>query len=282
MIRILVADDEPIERMVVLKKIKKYYGTDVELVEAENGREVVEKFQREPFQIAVLDIEMPGKNGLEAAAAIRDMHGICEMIFLTAFDEFQYAKKAITVRAVDYLLKPVSEEELIGCLEEAMQRVKDSLKRQESISGGNGTQAAVPKEGLPGDKSLIAEKGEPAAERPEDIKSRTISRIILQYIEEHHQEDISLQDVAGNLNYSEAYFCKIFKQCFEQNFIEFLSKFRVEKAKKLLENISINVKDISVQVGYHDSNYFAKVFKRFTGVTPSEYRMNILKESSEV
>lgn len=258
MIRILVADDEPIERKVVIKKIRKYFGEEVELLEAENGREVVEQFRMNPYQIAVLDIEMPGTNGLEAASAIRSMNGVCEIIFLTAFDEFQYAKKAITVRAVDYLLKPVSEEELIVCLEEAMQRMCHHGRKQKEKTF---------------DEALAVE------EKTEDVKNKTISRKILQYIEEHYQEDISLQDVASSLNYSEAYFCKIFKQCFEQNFIVFLSKFRVEKAKTLLEEISINVKEISTKVGYHDSNYFAKVFKRLTGVTPSEYRINFLKES---
>ena len=52
----------------------------------------------------------------------------------------------------------------------------------------------------------------------------------------------------------------------------------MEKAKELLADISVNVKDISQRVGYRDSNYFAKVFKRIVGVTPSEYRLALLKE----
>ena len=265
MIRILVADDEPIERMVVMKKIRKQFGSEVELIEAENGREDVEQFQKAPFQIAVLDIEMPGTNGLEAAAAIREMSSECEMIILTAFDEFQYAKKAITVRALDYLLKPVSEEELIICLEEAMQRINY-----------NRHMVNMPKEH--DSKTDVAAAGEgfsgvPSEEEKEgNSKNKMISKKILKYIEEHYHEDISLQELAGYLNYSDAYFCTVFKQCFEQNFITFLSQFRVEKAKKLLEDITVNVKEISMKVGYHDSNYFAKVFKRITGVTPSEYR----------
>ena len=63
---------------------------------------------------------MPGINGLEAAEQIRGKHGDCSIIFLTAFDEFSYAKKAIAVKALDYLLKPGLETELVAVLEEAI------------------------------------------------------------------------------------------------------------------------------------------------------------------
>ena len=56
----------------------------------------------------------------------------------------------------------------------------------------------------------------------------------------------------------------------------YLTELRVEKAKELLEDMTINVKDISQKVGFRDSSYFTKVFKRITGVTPSEYRYGLL------
>ena len=85
-------------------------------------------------------------------------------------------------------------------------------------------------------------------------------------------KEISMQDAARMMNYSDAYFCKLFKQCFDQNFTSYLTAFRINEAKKLLEDTSASVKDVSLQVGYCDSNYFAKVFKRMTGMIPSEYR----------
>lgn len=74
------------------------------------------------------------------------------------------------------------------------------------------------------------------------------------------------------LHYSDAYFCKLFKQCFDQNFTTYLTKVRINEAKKLLMNKTASVKDVSMQVGYYDSNYFAKVFRRLTGQLPSEFR----------
>ena len=98
---------------------------------------------------------------------------------------------------------------------------------------------------------------------------------------DNYMDDISLQTVAEAMNYSDAYFCKIFKQCFDKNFIVYLSEYRVARAKELLGDVLINVKDVSQKVGYRDSNYFAKVFKRIAGVTPTEYRMQVLKEAGE-
>ena len=114
----------------------------------------------------------------------------------------------------------------------------------------------------------------------EDFSSIRLSRvaeIIDKYIHENYMFDISMQDMARMMNYSEAYFCKLFKQCFHKNFISYLTEFRVAEAKKMLEEPTVNVKEIGKAVGYADSNYFAKVFKRITGQSPTEYRMVIFQ-----
>ena len=118
--RILIADDEPIERAVISKTIKNYFGEEVEIYQAVNGREAIEIFRSKDCQVALLDISMPGINGLEAAEEIRRGNSVCSIIFLTAYDEFDYAKRAIRVQALDYLLKPSAKEELITVLEEAV------------------------------------------------------------------------------------------------------------------------------------------------------------------
>ena len=64
--RVLIADDEPIERMIVSRTVEKYFSEELTVVSAANGREAVEQFFAGDCQIALLDIEMPGMNGLEA------------------------------------------------------------------------------------------------------------------------------------------------------------------------------------------------------------------------
>lgn len=268
MYRVLVADDEPIERTVVSKTIQKYFSGQLEVVQAVNGREAVRLFEEEKCHIALLDIEMPGVNGLEAAEQIREKNKECSIVFLTAFDEFSYAKRAISVRALDYLLKPGADEELIAVLEEAIRIAEEAEQR---IREKDTEEEAVAEVGW----ESITENSS------ENIRMNAVAESIREYIAEHYREDISLQTVASAMNYSDAYFCKIFKQCFDKSFIVYLSEYRVEKAKRLLADVVINIKDISSRVGYRDSNYFAKVFKRVAGITPTEYRMQVLKEAEK-
>lgn len=76
--------------------------------------------------------------------------------------------------------------------------------------------------------------------------------------------------------YSDAYFCKRFKQCFKVNFSAYLNEYRVGKARQLVLDPRLSLKDVSTACGYADANYFTRVFKRITGKTPSEYRLENL------
>ena len=107
MYRLLVADDEMIERAVLVQMLEEELGDQCQIFQAENGREALEIYEKEKIQIAILDIEMPGITGIQAAQKIREQDKDCCIIFLTAFDEFSYAKKAITIKALDYLLSEV-------------------------------------------------------------------------------------------------------------------------------------------------------------------------------
>jgi YesN/AraC family two-component response regulator len=260
MYRILVADDEPIERQVINKKINAFFPEQVEVILAENGIEAVNKYKENNCQIAVLDIEMPGMSGLEAAENIREYDNNSNIIFLTAFDEFSYAKKAIEVRALDYLLKPGSDEELIGILEEAF-RICDKNENEKVMKVSENTVAS----------ENIRNCDEEPYQQPNILIGEITS-----YIENHYTDDIALQDIAGHLGYSDVYFCKLFKQNFGKNFITYLNEYRMNKAKELLANPLINIKDVGQKAGYRDANYFTRVFKRMVGSTPSEYRSGVL------
>ena len=300
--RLLIADDEVIERKVLYKTLQKNVGDQCVIFQAENGRQALRVYEEEKIQIAILDIEMPGINGIEAAQKIREKDKECCIIFLTAFDEFSYAKKAITVRALDYLLKPYDEQELMLVVEEAMRLAAEfQANRQEAgyqanrpASGyqanrpASGYQASRPAAGHqasqpagPGQKNELPETGLPVGDDMEDggqVRLSKVTEIISHYIETNYMYDISMQDLARHMNYSEAYFCKLFKQCFNKNFTSYLTEYRVVEAKRMLAMPTVNVKDIGRAVGYSDSNYFAKVFKRITGQSPTEYRLCIFQK----
>ena len=91
----------------------------------------------------------------------------------------------------------------------------------------------------------------------------------------------AMQDAAAALRYSDAYFCKLFKQCFKVNFSAYLNEYRVNKARQLILDPRLSLKDIGAAVGYSDANYFTRVFKRLTGQTPSEYRIAAAEKAAQ-
>jgi two-component system response regulator YesN len=92
------------------------------------------------------------------------------------------------------------------------------------------------------------------------------------YIEINYKKDISLDDVSRTVDISPYYFSKLFKEETGENFIDYLTNIRIEKAKSLLKNSDLSIKNICVDTGYSDPNYFSRIFKKLVGVTPTEYR----------
>ena len=92
------------------------------------------------------------------------------------------------------------------------------------------------------------------------------------YIDENFRRDISLDDVSREVDISPYYFSKLFKQETGKNFIEYLTEIRLKNARELLQNSQLSIKEICVQSGYGDPNYFSRIFKKYEGVTPSEFR----------
>lgn len=92
-----------------------------------------------------------------------------------------------------------------------------------------------------------------------------------EYIKEHYQRDISLEEVSRKVDISLYYFSKLFKDVVGENFIDYLTCIRIEAAKKLLHR-GISIKEVAVEVGYKDSNYFSRIFKKCVGVTPTEFK----------
>jgi two-component system response regulator YesN len=98
-----------------------------------------------------------------------------------------------------------------------------------------------------------------------------IVRATREFLEQHYAEDISLEDVAEQVNISPQYYSKLIKKTTGFNFIDWLSMLRVKKAKELLTNSDYTVKEVCFMVGYKDPNYFSRIFKKRIGITPSEY-----------
>ena len=92
------------------------------------------------------------------------------------------------------------------------------------------------------------------------------------WVRQHYTEDISLESAAKSMGMSSFYFSRQVKAITGKTFLEFFTAYRIEKAKRRLCSTDLSVSEIGRSVGYPDSNYFAKAFKRVVGCTPSVYR----------
>jgi two-component system response regulator YesN len=92
------------------------------------------------------------------------------------------------------------------------------------------------------------------------------------YIHKNFRKEITLDSVSREVNMSPYYFSKLFKNVTGENFIEYVTRIRVETAKKLLFEGQFSVKEICVETGYADPNYFSRIFKKYVGTTPTEFR----------
>lgn len=112
-----------------------------------------------------------------------------------------------------------------------------------------------------------------------DKQSKTESLIeqAKKYIQENYSKEISMELVAEMINLSPYYFSKIFKKIEGTTFIDYLTFVRIEKSKELLLDHNLSLKEICFQVGYNDPNYFSRVFKKVTELSPSEYRNQLVK-----
>jgi len=98
---------------------------------------------------------------------------------------------------------------------------------------------------------------------------------IKDYIQENSSSDISLNDIAEHIGLNPAYLSKMFKESFGQNFIDYLNKVRINKAKQLLESTQLSIKDIGFKVGFNTIQNFMRAFKKYEGITPGQYRQSM-------
>jgi two-component system response regulator YesN len=107
------------------------------------------------------------------------------------------------------------------------------------------------------------------------LKQKQISALIQKaeaYLSAHFEEDLSLEEISKVVNLSPFYFSRLYKDETGKNFINRLIEIRIDHAKHYLLQTDIPIKELSTKVGYSDSNYFSKLFKKTTGYTPTDYK----------
>ena len=243
MLKVLVVEDEEMIRKGIVLAVDWAALDCVVVGEAANGAEALEAVDRLNPSLIITDLKMPQMDGLEMLRRLRERGNNVYVIILTAYDSFTYAQSALRLGAVDFLLKPFHD----GDLEQAVAALR---KR---IGGEEKADSALP--GLKrGDKSKYVLEA-------------------MDYIGAHYQDpNISISAIAQDLGISEGHLSHTFKKETDYTLLNYLTRYRVQKAMELLRDCRVKVYEVAAQVGYRDITYFSATFKKVTGVTPSEYQ----------
>lgn len=138
MYSILIVDDEQIERNGIKMLINKY-GLELNIYEADNGKKALEFIEKNPVDILFTDIKMPFMDGLELAEKAKKILPDLKIIIYSAYSEFDYARQAINIKVVHYILKPIKKDEFLKVMESVFEAChideKEREERDRIISG---------------------------------------------------------------------------------------------------------------------------------------------------
>lgn len=248
MYKIVLVEDEDTIRQGLKRLIEEVIDGFKIVGEAGNGKEAIELLKREHPDLLITDIRMPNMNGLQLASWIKDCYEQLPVIIISGYDDFNYAQEALRHGAKDYLLKPINRIELAQTLQN-ITRVLDDKKRT--------------------GQDYLNEK-----DKSEEGKEKRIIYEIKKMIHEHLDEDISLQYIAERVYLNPQYLSALFKNETEQNFSDYVTTCRMNKAKQLLSETQLKIYEVANLSGYVSVKHFMAVFKRLEGMTPSDYRKN--------
>ncbi len=220
--------------------------------------------ERRP-DIVITDIKMPFMDGLQLSRHIRERLPDTKIIILSGHDEFRYAQEAIKVGVTEYLLKPISEQELLGALHSVAGLIDQEHQTARQLHDL---------------QSLLALQQPPPPDGPDGLADaqphNTLIAKAKAYIDSNYADpEISLGAVAAHVTLSPSYFSVMFGRELGENFIEYLTRVRIRRAMELLRTTGLSASEIGYQVGYHNPRYFSMVFRKITGASPNEFRRQV-------
>lgn len=242
--RVMLIDDEQSARRLMRASID-WESLNMEVVgEAASGIEAINVIDDMKPDIAFVDISMPFMNGIEFTEVATARYPNLVIIIMTAIDQFEYARKCVSLPVFEYMLKPMVRSEITAVLESAKKKLDET-------------------------RDLAGEAAAEAAPGPE-MEADTIS-MIKNYIDANYTDSkINLTSVAEQFGFSASYLSRKFKQETGKNFVEYLTERRMEKAILLAES-NWKMFQTSAEVGIPDPNYFGRCFKKYAGMSYSDY-----------
>lgn len=239
--RAIVVDDEPRIRKGLRSLIESAYGWSVDEIFSD-AQTAREYLKTNNVDLIVTDIRMPLVSGLDLIYQIREVNQEIAIIIVSGYSDFSYAQKAIELGVRRYLTKPTNPEELFKVLEEIRINKKEKVIQEAPAN------------------QLIME--------------------IQKFIANNYSRKLSLREIAQEMYISPNYLCDLFKRCTNKTLMEYITQYRITRAKEFLGDVKYRVNDVAQMTGFSDAQYFSNIFKRNTGMTPTEYRNGKTKSTN--
>ena len=195
--------------------------------------------------IILTDIRLPLQDGLTMLSKCPSVDQ--NAIVLSGYTDFGYTRRAIQIGVYDYLEKPVDDEELENVCGRLAERI-----RQEHMNEKQ-------------------KEGTMRIELPTDFHNHQISCAVT-FIKENYEKPIGLSDAAAYVRLSENHLSTLFKEVTGINFLQYLNGYRLNMATDMMRKEGVNISEIAPRCGFANPGYFVKIFKRYYGMTPTQFR----------
>ena len=259
MYKVAIIDDEPL----IVEGLSKTMAWDKWNCQvagcAYDGREGMELIRDKRPDIIITDINMPEMDGLMMIAGLKSEFPNMQIIILTGYREFEYARRAIELGVSRFLLKPSKMNEL----EEAIDAVTKKMEMA-------GMPVNVPV--MESQEEDGQEEETRTAEAENNEANSFIVKNALEYIRENSQERLRLSDVAEQVYVSQWHLSKLLNKHTGKTFSDILNGARMDKSKELLKDPALRICDVAEMVGFQDLAHFSRVFKKMEGMSANEYR----------
>lgn len=235
-IKVLLVEDEKVIRegiKTILEEVIQGYQV---LWEASNGEKALEILNIELPDLIITDIRMPKMTGIEFIRLLKEKNAGMPVIVISGHDEYVYVREALKLGVKDYLLKPISRQELASIL----------------------------------DSIFISEKGSEV--EVVDDNGLIVSEI-KQLINKNLEENLSLDFISKVMGFHPNYLSSLFSNQTNIKLSDYILQQRILKAKELLENTNLKIYDIAHLSGFSNPKYFSSVFKRNEEMTPQQFRV---------
>lgn len=250
--KLLIVDDEYIAVEGVMNGVNWDSLGFEQIFQAYSFSEAVAVFQKNYVEIMICDIEMPDGTGLELVEWVNTHSPGTLCIIMSCHDEFDYARQALSLRCLDYVLKPVRYPTLTAILKKAMDTVEDRRHKEQMETFGQ--------------QYIDMVSGKNWDEQEDAVEK------VERYICEHLSEELSVKSLADMVYVGADHLTRTFKKRYKKTVSDYILEKRMILAGELLKDPRLTITMVSDAVGFGNYSYFTEQFKRFYGKTPREYR----------